>query len=170
MKYWILSVAISFFASSALGNECLHQKYKKYVDLQTQWQHDYSNLMVANHPELKEVTYRYRDTQLALIEQRFIAFTIYVADAPEKIQTEKPLNQWLVLNPSIKNELSLQYPKFKIIDDKVELYNSLGDHKDGDNAREVFRSEIAPSQEFSRLLSRFNSNVSVLNDTSCPTT
>ncbi|WP_341217414.1 hypothetical protein [Neptunomonas phycophila] len=170
MKYWILSVAISFFASSALGNECLHQKYKKYVDLQTQWQYDYSNLMVANHPELKEVMYRYRDTQLALIEQRFIAFTIYVADAPEKIQTEKLLNQWLVLNPSIKNELSLQYPKFKIIDDKVELYNSLGDHKDGDNAREVFRSEIAPSQEFSRLLSRFNSNVSVLNDTSCPTT
>lgn len=59
-------------------------KIQKYVDLQTQWQHDYSNLMVANHPELKEVTYRYRDTQLALIEQRFIAFTIYVADAPEK--------------------------------------------------------------------------------------
>ncbi|MFT2092014.1 hypothetical protein [Paraglaciecola sp. 2405UD69-4] len=168
MKYWVLFVAIFFFTSSVRGNECVHQKYKEYADLQTQWQYDYSNVIVAKHPELEEITHRYRDTQLALIEQGYVAFSIYLDDAPEKIQVDKPLNQWLTLSPSIKKQLSLKYPEYKTIYDKVEIYNSLDSHGDEDTAREIFRSEIAPSQDFLTLLSRFNSRIKSLNSTSCP--
>ncbi|WP_286237264.1 hypothetical protein [Neptuniibacter halophilus] len=167
MKSWVLLITSFFCTTQVFGSECLQHKFKTYTNLQTQWQNDSTDLVTSKYPELSDVAVLYQKHQLALIQQRFAAFSIYLKVAPEKIQKERPINQWVTLSSAIKEDLSQKHLEFKKALEKVDSFRTALKHEDGDKLRKVFRSDILPSPEFKHLLEAFNSKVEDLNDDSC---
>lgn len=167
MKFFGLLLFFIAYTTQVLANDCLYQKFETYANLQVEWQKDFTELIVSKFPELSDVAERNKKQQLALIRQRFVAFSIYLKTSPEKIQRQKAINQWVDLSPEVKEDLSLKYPEFKNALEKVNSFKAMPSHKDGEKLREILRTEIVPSHEFTGRLETFNSNVETLNDGSC---
>ena len=166
----LLTILLLVFPLSvlAMDKNCLLSKYEGYAKAQINWQKDLTELIKLNHTELEEVADLYLNDQLLLIQKNMMAVTILLNLSPEKLESTKPVNQWLKLEKSDDHELAKKSVSYNQILQKNKASKNRAPHTDGDKLRKIMRTEIVSSKGFTVLYSKFTDKVNAINNIVCP--
>ena len=83
------------------------------------------------------------------------------------MKTSEKVNRWLQLNTSEEEVLAKQNIVYDKVLKKYKANKSREAHLYGDKLREVMRTKIMPSQEFTLLSSGFTHQVKIINSIEC---
>jgi len=146
---------------------CLSDKYGQYAAVQEQWQHDLTNLVLSAYPEYAEVANLFMTDQLRMIEMSRIELEFLALYEPEKLNCDAPLNQWLALNASSKEEIAKADNQFADLLQLAKQARERPPHPDGDALRKVMREKLINIPQFKALIEEFNASVARVESIAC---
>ncbi len=152
------------------SGDCILEKYKEYSIARVQWQLDSTSIIKKHKPSLAEVADIYMHDQLLHIERSLLEVKLLLSTAPDKINTNNRINQWIDIDSQKKKELmeiSGRYREILILEQKARNRTS---HPDGDELRSIMRTKIMHLPEFHKLISNLNEKVDEIESRVCAAT
>jgi hypothetical protein len=146
---------------------CVVDKYGQYAATQEQWQRDLTKLVLSVRPEYSEVANLYLVDQLHRIELWRIAVEFMAWHAPEKLNLDSPLNQWISLDSLSEEEIAKADKRYSDLLRLTKHAHERPSHPDGDALRKVMREEVIHMPTYKALAERFTASVAKIEGIAC---
>jgi hypothetical protein len=146
---------------------CLLDKYTDYASAGKSFQIDFTKIIQNNDMSLFDVSERYKNEQIYMIDKRHIAINSLILSDYKLLSTDLDLNNWLSL--SEEQELYL-YKNNQDYREKSDIYNKLKEkppHKDGEKLRKLIVNKLVKRKDFKNILTNFNKKIKQLNSIKC---
>lgn len=150
-----------------LDTACVIDKYSQYAATQEKWQRDQTKLVLSSHPQFIDVAHLYLEDQLIMIELRRITVEYIARYAPEKLNPDASINQWISQGKFSEEEIAKSN---KLYSDLLQLAKQVRNrppHPDGDALRNIMREKVVNMPEYKALAKGFNASVARIEKIVC---
>ncbi len=149
------------------GKDCSLSKYQQYAKTQGQWHQDLTAYIARTQPDYTEVAKLMRDDQLHAIERKRLAVEYFLAHQPEKVQTERPLNQWLDLSSQDHERIAQANARYAALRRFLQGAKQRPPHPLGDELRHLMRHNLMKRQDFTSMFRSFLQKLHDIEALSC---
>ncbi len=147
------------YAASADNVECLDQKYKGYAEVKREFQNKLALLIAVKAPRYNALANTYKNDQVNLIELNTIAVEFLLDNHPDKVHTDRPLNEWIELTDELSSVIGVVNSRFRELALLRAEAKTRPVHPDAAGLREAMKVDILPSPEYVEIVNEMSTRI-----------
>ncbi len=169
MKRFVVAaiLATSSTFTFAADQQCLANKYDRYVDASLQWYQDLVDLTVAQYPELNEVGQWFLEGRKHHFELNREAVHYFLTHDPSRVATELSVEAWLKLEQHDVKQLASRNDKLGAAAQKTFSDRQSTNHEKNYELRSAFADLLSHPQKIDSALNKYNQSIEKLEKQKC---